>query len=151
MIALVLAAGVLQGAPMWKSVYFEDVRLHKGAPVVTVQLAWKEEGKVSTDFALPGIVSVFRGPRGHRMALTSTQIGTLSSYGNTNELFIERASAEAFLNLTMQEGGKATGALFIFNGCRPRRLLTGDYFLKGGPVREFSWSANAGSSPPKEP
>jgi hypothetical protein len=110
-------------APQWKSTFFEDVQLHRGAPPVTVQVAHLEPEHPATDSAMPMVISVFTGPKGARKLVSSTRAGMMAWNVNVPEFAQDKNSGEGFLAISLMIDQKWVSGLFIFDGNKPRKLL----------------------------
>lgn len=136
-----------------RTVYFEDIRLHRGSPPVTVQVAWNEPFEVSTASTMPAMVSVFEGPRGSRRLVLSRIVGRMyDPYDGTDFLKIDRRSGEAFLVLPLSVNSMRSTGVIGFDGKRPKALLIGWYEaerLTQGKVIERSSAREVGLRQPK--
>lgn len=122
MVGAIIAFTLQSGQMGWTSRYFEDVRLHRHGPVVTVQVAWQWVKPISTASEMPGVVSVFRGPFGRRKLLQSTNVGNLSWPTDDIELKTDKECGEALLFLPLSVGQRWHGGVYCFEGNRPHLL-----------------------------
>lgn len=117
--SLLFAAMILAPSEGWESKFFEDVRLHKGGPLVTIQVAWLEPEVVSTNSGMPAVVSVFKGKAGARELIKSTKIGDLGSYG-PKEFYYDEDDGVGFLALPV----RGLTRVFVFEDERPILVLS---------------------------
>lgn len=140
---LLFVAMILAPGEGWESKFFEDVRLHKGGPLVTIQVAWLEPEVVWTNSVMPAVVSVFEGKAGARKLIKSTKIGNLGSH-SPKAFYYDNSSGTAFLSLPMHVGRRINRGIFIFEDGRPRLVLRkfglNSDRLSQGVVLEGAWA-----------
>lgn len=140
---LLLTAMILAPSEGWESKFFEDVRLHRGGPLVTIQVAWLEPEVVWTNSAMPAVVSVFKGDAGARKLITSTKIGHLASYGSI-EFHYDSRDGVGFLALALMPGRGPKTGVFVFESERPILVMSDSRIktskLSHGVVVKGAWA-----------
>jgi hypothetical protein len=140
-----------------ESRFFEDVTLRPGQGKFTVQVSSPKETGSTMGLKLPIVVSVFKGPRGHRHLLASKRVGTNDARRVRSSYHVYRRGSVGLLTTVGLEDGGYHTSVFAFDRKthRPKEVFSAKGYLDvhrlaQGVAVESDFSKSVGYKPRKD-